>query len=136
MSVQRKKELATQCAKACAEWATRIPCLKSGEEGSIKRRLKREAGKRVLRSIERYEADGLAADEIIQELRSDISKVGRGSPKRSKGSPKRSKYTPITHYPADRAMAIKNFAPVTGVAWWPLEPDVRIIQVRQSQDDG
>jgi hypothetical protein len=43
---------------------------------------------------------------------------------------------PITHYPADREMAIKNFAPVTGVAWWPETPEDRIAQVRASQDDG
>jgi hypothetical protein len=136
MSGTARNILAAQYARVRGEWATRIPSLKPGDPDEIKRRLDVGGKNRALRWIERLEADGIAADEIAQELRSEISTVGRGSPKRSKGSPKRSKYMPLTHYPADRAIAIKNFAPVTGVAWWPHEPDERLTQVRSPQDDG
>jgi hypothetical protein len=143
MSDPRKNELAVQWAKACGKRATRDPFLKRGNEGAIKQQLKVGGKRRALRLIERFEADGFAAGEIVQELSSEVYKVGRYTSRRGRYTSRRGRYTsrrgrygPVTRYPADREMAIKNFAPVIGVDWWPEAPDVRIAQVRESQDDG
>ncbi len=133
----RKDQLFQECANACLARATTVPFLKfgseaQGTEAEFEReraefldRLHSRAKERCQRMANHLEADGMAADDIEQELRSEISKLGRFTRIR--------RYTPIGPYPADRATAVKNFEPVNGVAWWPMEPDERMTQVRPSR---
>jgi hypothetical protein len=135
LSFERRNSLFEECANACLARATIVPFLKFGSEAQrtdpeyermfteFLCRLHNKVKERSQRTTDHLEADGMAADEIVQELRSEISKVGRFTPKRTK-------YMPITHYPKDREMAVKNFAPVVGVAWWPMLPEKRMRQVR------
>jgi hypothetical protein len=133
MSGPRKDALAEECGKACAEWATRAPFLKPGRVRDARKRLTTGGAIRARRFIEHYEADGVVADEIVQELRSDVAEavgyVRGGRHNMIKKYNQIKSDTGFTRDAADRGVAIKNLAPVTGVAWWPLEPDVRIVQV-------
>jgi hypothetical protein len=122
-----RTKLVDECTKACVARAKVVPFLISAQV--------KESGlcdgveKRCKRIVDCLNDDGMTADHIQQDLRSEVSKIGRGSPRRTRGSPRRTKYMPITHYPADREMAVKNVAPVTGVAWWPMLPKDRMLQV-------
>jgi hypothetical protein len=126
------KCLVEECADACVARATMVPFLKSGSVSDDD--LRRGVERRSERIAEHFRKDDMAADDIQYDLRTEIVKVGRASPRKRTSSGKQ--HWLARRYPADRAIAFKNFAPVTGVAWWPMKPEVRIAQVRDSRGDG
>jgi hypothetical protein len=122
LTIQEKNALAKKCGKASADWAKRDPSLKPGGINGIKAAVEARAH----RSIQRFEKDGVAADEIVQELGSEFIKIGRYNRRKryttGERYNRRKRYTLDSSSPADREMAIKNFAPVIAVYWWPNPP--------------
>lgn len=148
LSFARRDALFEECANACLARATVVPFIKFGSRNDSTHpdyeqqlveflcQLHGSVKERTRRVVDHLEADGVAADEIEREIRSEISKVDQyishGRYTKNKKYTKRKKYTDFSRAAADREMAIKNFAPVIGVAWWPKEPDARIAEVRSA----
>ncbi len=112
--------LIAECAEACAARATLVPHLKSGCDCGIKKRVHSAVEERAERIISQLEAEGLGGTDIGRELTSEVSKLGRHSTK-AKYATTREPWI-ARREAADRAMSLKNFAPVIGVAWWPHDP--------------
>jgi hypothetical protein len=120
LATATREALVTECAEVCAANGTLVPYLKSGCECAVKSRLRSGVAKRAERIVDHLEAESVNDTDIAQELRSEVSKVGRHSTRKKYATTKEPWLA--RREAADRAMAIKNFAPVFGVAWWPVDP--------------
>jgi len=115
-----REALIAECAKACAARATIIRRLKPESDPEIEENIRSAVAERAKRIIHQLEAEGLRDTDIEQELTAEVSKLGRHSTK-AKYAAAREPWI-ARREAADRAMSVKNFAPVIGVAWWPHEP--------------